>query len=72
MTTIKEVLEKYKCKTCIKTNITNLELFTEFNPDTKKVNFYVYCEECHTAQGIEINKPFKAEDYFLVPIKGAG
>ncbi len=72
MTTIKEVLEKYKCKTCEQTDIADLELFTEFNSETKKVNFYVYCEACQTAQGIQINKPIRVEDYLLKPMTGAG
>ena len=73
MTTIKEVLEKYKCSVCKDdTDLHDLELFTEFNPETKKVNFYVYCESCKTAQGIEIHKPIKIEDYLLAPVKGAG
>ncbi len=73
MTIIKEVLKKFKWETCKEeTKIKSLELFTEFNPDSKKVSFYVYCEQCKTAQGIEIHKPARVEDYLLAPIVGAG
>ena len=73
MTTVKEVLKKFECATCkADTDIHALELFTEFDPETRKVNFYIYCEACKTAQGIKINKPIRVEDYLLAPIKGAG
>lgn len=73
MTTIKDVLKAFKCAVCKdETDINNLELFAEFDPETKKVKFYIYCEKCKTAQGVEIKKPARIQDYLLVPTVGAG